>query len=170
MAKPKTHKTGKISTKDGFEICEYSDGSWRYNAKKGKHGIAIRSPKWRDFTKENAKAMSIRGNEARVAKKQEAIRKAAEAHSGSPMLLPDDAMSYTYGLLWEGVLDDKNKLKARADTAIMIGTDAELVDKQSGGRGAKVQVNIAISDKATAGIEEEDKILDALWVEVDEDL
>ena len=162
--KTKTHKTGKTKLHKGLKVNEYSDGCWRYAT--GGY-IAIRSPKWANFTKENTKEMQQRGVDARVAKKQEAIRKASEEHSGNPMLLPDDAMAYTYGELWKGALDDKNKLKARAETVMMVGRDARLVDWKGDG-GAKVQVNIAISDKATAGIEESHEILDALWKEIDE--
>ena len=168
----KTHKTGKISTKNGFEICEYSDGSWRYNPKKGKHGIAIRSPKWANFTKENAKEMSVRGQDAIMEKKQAAILRRAKEHlsleTSRLVNLPIDVAAEAAAELYMEVFEHDNPLKDRAKVYIDVGRDVGFVDRRGvGGGGQAIQVNINISEKATAGIEVEDEILDALREEID---
>ena len=173
MAKTKTHKTGKVSTKNGFEILEYDDGSWRYNAKKGKSGIAIRSPSWGGvITKANALEMQKRGAEARKEKKRQAIIAATIEAMGADGKLKikvgDDAAAYVAGELWAETLQHEQLLASRLKVYQEIGFEAGIVDRtEKVGAGVQaVQVNITISDKATKGIEEEDQILDALWEEI----
>ena len=163
----KTHKTGKTKVHKGKLVNEYSDGCWRYAT--GGY-IAIRSPAWAkaNFTKENTREMQIRGQDAKAAKKQEAIRLAVEDVSGLKMNLSGDAIAYIAGELAKEALQHDNPLRDRVYTYKEIGGDAGLVDRRGGGGGGQaIQVNINISEKATAGIEVEDKILDALWEEID---
>jgi hypothetical protein len=160
----KTHKTGKTKIHKGKLINEYSDGCYRYD---GSGALAIRSPKWANFTKENTREMQVRGQDAKRAKKQEAIRKAVEDISGLPMNLSGDAIAYIAGELVKETLQHDNPLRDRVYTYKEVGGDAGLVDGRVGGGGTQaIQVNINISEKATAGIEEEDQILDAIYADI----
>ena len=169
MAKPKTHKTGKIKLHKGKKINEYSDGCWRYD---GSGALAIRSPNWGGtITKETSGPMQKLAVDARKDKKQQAIVKVTQEAMGVDgklrIKLPDDAAAYVAGEIWAETLQNEQPLRDRLLVYEAIGRDAGLVEKKGGGQSVQaIQVNINISDKATAGIEEEDKILDALWEEL----
>ena len=162
MAKSK--RTGETRFKNNETQYKYTDGAWR----RVNGQLAELHPGQRKFTKANAKAMSVRGQDAKMAKKQEAIRKAVEDISGLPMHLSGDAIAYIAGELAKETLQHDNPLRDRVYTYKEIGGDAGLVNRRSGGGGTQaIQVNINISEKATEGIEVEDEILDALWEEID---
>ena len=81
--------------------------------------------------------------------------------------LPDDAAAYVAGELWAETLQHEQLLTSRLKVYQEIGGEAGIVERRGGGQSVQaIQVNINISDKATAGIEEEDQILDALWEEL----
>ena len=165
----KTKKTGKTKLHKGRKVNEYSDGCWRYD---GSGGIAIRSPDWGGtITKETSKAMQLRQVDARKEKKQQAIIKATQDAMGADgkltIKLPDDAAAYVAGELWAETLQHEQLLTSRLKVYQEIGGEAGIVERRGGGQSVQaIQVNINISDKATAGIEEEDQILDALWEEL----
>jgi len=166
----KTHKTGKTKIHKGKKINEYSDGCWRYD---GGGALAIRSPAWANanITKKNAVAMQKRGVETRKKKKQDAIVRATQEAMGIDgkfkVKLPDDAVAYVAGELWAETLQNDQPLRDRVLVYERVGRDVGLVTGKGEGKSVQaIQVNINISEKATKGLEEEDKILDALWEEV----
>jgi hypothetical protein len=166
----KTHKTGKTKLHKGFDIREYSDGSWRYF--KGKTGIAIRAPQWENITKENSKEMFLRGRDVIQEKKQAAILRRAKDHlsleASQRISQPLDVAAEASAELYMEVFEHDNPLRDRVKVYTEIGKDVGFVDKHSGGGGTQaIQVNINISEKAVAGIDKEDEILDGLWEEID---
>ena len=164
----KTKKTGKTKIHKGKKVNEYSDGCWRYEA----GALAIRSPNWGGtITKATSRAMQERQVDARMKKKQDAIVKVTQEAMGVDgklrVKLPDDAAAYVAGEIWAETLQNDQPLRDRVLVYEAIGRDAGLVERKGGGQSVQaIQVNISISDKATAGIEEEDQILDALWEEL----
>ena len=169
MAKTKTHKTGNTKFHKGKKVNEYSDGCWRYD---GSGALAIRSPAWRNITKETSGAMQQLAVDARKEKKRQAIVKATQEAMGADgklkIKLPDDAAAYVAGELWSEALQHEQLLASRLKVYQEIGFEVGIVDRtEKKGAGVQaIQVNINISEKATAGIEEEDQILDGLWTEI----
>ena len=166
----KTHKTGKTKIHKGRKVNEYSDGCWRYD---GSGALAIRSPAWanNNITKKTAVEMQKRGIDSRMKKKQAAVVKATQEAMGIngkfKVKLPDDAAAYVAGELWAETLQNDQPLRDRVLVYERVGRDVGLVTSKGEGKSVQaIQVNINISEKATKGLEEEDKILDALWEEV----
>ena len=170
MAKArKTHKTGKTKLHKGRKVNEYSDGCWRYD---GSGSLAIRSPSWNSITKENAVAMQRRGQDVREEKKQAAIMRRAREHlsleASARVRVPDDVAAEAAAEIYMEVFERDNSLRDRVLTYERIGRDAGFVDRQISGGPQAIQININVSEKAIAGIEEEDLILDAIYKDLDE--
>jgi hypothetical protein len=165
----KTHKTGKTKIHKGKLVNEYSDGCYRYD---GSGALAIRSPKWANFTKENTREMQLRGQDAIKEKKQAAILRRAKEHlsleTGSLVTLPIDVAAEAAAELYMEVFEHDNPLRDRVKVYKDVGRDVGFVDKHGVGGGPNiVNVQINISEKAVAGIDKEDEILDGLWEEID---
>ena len=182
--KRKTQPTDKYDMKNNKEIRLWSDDSWRYTGHNGgpNGALAIPSPsktrvlRARGFTKEpgprNAGDMSKRGAEKKRELKQERImEKVRDIISNEDALTihtPQDVVAYVAAELFSETLSFEKPLRDRVYTYERIGADAGLVDKYKdtkSGPTQALQVNITISDKALAGIETSDEIIDALWEE-----
>ena len=178
MTTYKTKKTGELSTKDGYEIAEYDNGAWRYTGDGGKTkgAIAIRPPE-EEFTAEleapmSAAKMSVLGHDKKEQLKQERIMEKVKKIVGKQEALtihtPQDVAAYVAASLFSETLAFEKPLRDRVYTYERIGADAGLVSKYKDGKAGPtqaIQVNITISDKALAGIEASDEIIDALWEE-----
>jgi len=174
----KTKKTGEVSTKDGYEIAEYDNGAWRYTGDGGKTkgAIAIRPPE-EEFTTEpdhpmNAVELSKKGEVAKKTKKHDAIVRMAKEHLDTPtaqrIRQAADVYAEAAALLTMEVFETDNPLRDRVYTYERVGGDVGLVDKYKDNKNVQatqVHLNITISDKAMAGIDETDEIIDALWEE-----
>ena len=178
MTEYKTKKTGELSTKDGYEIAEYDNGAWRYTGDGGKTkgAIAIRPPE-EEFTIEedhpmNAALMSKRSDISKKQKFQDAITRMAHDHldgkTAGRIENATDVYAEAAALLTMEIFEPDNPLRDRTHTLERVGAVAGVVDKYKDGKGGPtqaIQVNITISDKALAGIEASDEIIDALWEE-----
>ena len=115
--------------------------------------------------------MSLRGRDVIKEKKQAAILRRAKEHlsleASQRINQPLDVASEAAAELYMEVFEHDNPLRDRVKVYKEVGADVGFVDKRVGGGGTQaIQVNINISDKATAGIEEEDQILDAIYADI----
>ena len=174
----KTKKTGELSTKDGFEIAEYDNGAWRYTGDGGKTkgAIAIRPPE-EEFTVEeghpmNAIEMSKKGEISKKQKFDDAITRMALDHldgkTAGRIANATDVFAEANAFLTMEIFEPDNPLRDRVYTMERVGAVVGVIDKYKDKRDGPtqaLQVNITISDKALAGIETTDEIIDALWEE-----
>ena len=116
--------------------------------------------------------MQKRGQDVLKDKKQAAILRRAKEHlsleQSARLNLPHDVAAEAAAELYMEVFEHGDvSVGERVKVYTEIGKDVGFVDKRGGGGGTQaIQVNINISEKATAGIEEEDQILDGLWEEL----
>ena len=174
----KTKKTGELSTKDGYEIAEYDNGAWRYTGDGGKTkgAIAIRPPE-EEFTTEldhpmNAAEMSKKGEVSRKQKFQDAITRKAIEHldrkTAGRIENATDVYAEAAAIMSMELFEADQPLRDRTNAFERIGAAVGVIDKYKDGKSGPtqaIQLNITISDKAMAGVEANDEVIDALWEE-----
>lgn len=115
--------------------------------------------------------MNRRGQDVIKEKKQAAILRRAKEHLSleiaSIVTLPVDVAAEAAAELYMEVFERDNPLRDRAKVYKDVGQDVGFVDRHTGITPGQVNVQINISQKATEGIEEEDKIFDAIYKELD---